>query len=164
MKKILFLLAITTLIFTSCTKEYVEPNYVEIPEETIDTSAWNSGYGNGGTLPPNGGQAVNDLIGTKWVLTKVVSAFATEFPNDTIDFVDGTHYTVNNGAVRNYQLSNIPSSTNKDLSLYYFAPFGGSHYSGQVGLYFVNDGAINNVEFEDIQNPSSTIRAWLIKI
>jgi len=163
MKKILFLLAITTLIFTSCTKEYVEPKYVEVLEEP-NTTNWNDDYGNGGTLPPNGGQPVNDLIGTRWVLTKVVSAFATEFPNDTIDFVDGTHYTLNNGAVRNYQLSIITSSTNKDISLYYFALFGGSHYSGQVGQYFVGDGEINNVEFEDIQNPSSTIRAWLIKI
>ena len=95
MKKIVFLIAVIGLALTSCTKENFEPNYVEIPEEVVDTTAWNSGYGNGGTLPTNTGTPVNDLVGTKWVLTKMVSAFATEFPNDTIDFVDGTHYTLN---------------------------------------------------------------------
>lgn len=164
MKQILFIITVAIVGLTSCTKENFEPNYVEVPEEVIDTTAWNSGYGNGGTLPPNGGTMVNDLVGTTWVLTKIVSAFATEYPNDTIYFVDNTHYTLNNGAVRNYQLSSLPSSSNFDLSLYYFAPFGGSHYSGQVGQHFIDDAEINNVEFTDIQNPSTVTRAWLEKI
>jgi len=164
MKKIVFLITILGLVFTSCKKELLEPNYIEVPEVDVDTTAWNSGYGDGGTLPNGGGTFTNDLIGTTWVLTKIVSAFATEYPNDTIYFLDNTHYTLNNGAVRNYQFSSLPSSSNFDLSLYYFAPFGGSHYSGQVGQYFIDDGEINNVEFIDIQNPSTITRAWLVKL
>lgn len=164
MKKLLFLFAIISLIFTSCKKEEFKP-MEQVPEERQNNTPWENQYGNGGTLPGGGGtNIINDLIGTKWVLTKVVSAFATEYPNDTIEFVTNTHYTLNGGAVRNYQLGTIPSSTNYDLSLYYFAPFGGSHYSGQVGSYFIQDAEINNVEFENIQNTSTTIRAWFIKI
>jgi len=164
MKNLLFLITITILVFTSCEKQLIEPNYVEVSEAEVDTTSWNSGYTNGGTLPNGGGTFTNGLIETTWVLTKIVSAFATEFPDDTIYFVDNTHYTLNNGAVRNYQLSQLPNSSNFDLSLYYFAPFGGSQYSGQVGQYFIDDAEINNVEFTDIQNPSTVTRAWFEKI
>jgi hypothetical protein len=58
----------------------------------------------------------------------------------------------------------ITGSTNKSLTLSYFYPFGGSHYSGQVGQYFVEDGFISNIEFADLQNNTSTIRAWFEKI
>ncbi len=159
--KNLILFALLSLLFISCEKEV--PPYIEVPEEVVDTTAWNEDYTNGGTIPTTTGQA-NELAGTQWVLTKVVTSFATELPNDTISFVDDTHYTLNGGAVRNYQLSNLVGSTNKDLTLYFFAPFGGSHYSGQLGMYFSEDGEINNVEFEDIYNSTMTIKAWFIKI
>jgi hypothetical protein len=93
-----------------------------------------------------------------------VSAFATEYPNDTLRFVSINQYTLNSGAVRTYQLNSLPLSTNYDLSLYFFFPFGGSHYSGEVGGMFVQDGQINNTEFIDIQSSSATIRAWFEKI
>lgn len=160
--KNLLLFTVLSLIFISCEKEL--PPYVDVPEEEVDSTLWSDDYTNGGTLPNGSGGSVNELIGTEWVLTKVVSSFASEYPNDTIKFVDNTHYTLNDGAVRNYQLSNITGSTNKDLSLYFFAPFGGSHYSGQLGMYFSEDGKINNVEFEDINNSTTTIKAWFIKI
>lgn len=38
------------------------------------------------------------------------------------------------------------------------------HYSGNVGYYFIQDGAIENVEFHNIQNTTSKIRAWFKKI
>lgn len=159
---IVVLLGVITLLLSSCEKEEFEPYYTyeEIPADTTD---WEDAYADGGVLDSVGGQT-NPLVGTRWVLTKVVTSFATEYPNDTIDFVSNTNYTLNNGAVRPYQLNSLASSTNWDLSLYYFAPFGGSQYSAQVGYYFVDDGEINNAEFEDIQNPSSTIRAWFEKI
>ena len=45
---------------------------------------------NGGTIPTGGGTQTNPLVGTEWVLTKMVSAFATEYPNDTISFQTNT--------------------------------------------------------------------------
>ena len=164
MKNLIYILLIT-IAFTSCTKEEFEGPYDQIEEVVVeDTTAWNAGYTNGGTLPTGTGSADDDLIGTVWVLTKYVSAFATEYPNDTLTFVTKTKYTMNGGAERNYQLGTIPSSTNKELSFYSFFPFGGSHYSAQVGLYFVDDGELNNIHFTDIQNSSNTIKAWFEKI
>ena len=159
MKNLILILS-TILIFTSCEKEPYG-QYHTAPEE-ISANDPNGGFIYNGTLPTN--TAVNDLIGTKWLLVKYVTAFATDFPNDTIDFVSPNTYTINSGAVRTYQLSVLPLSTNYDLSLYYFFPFGGSHYSGEVGATFIGDGEINNAEFMDIQNSSSTIRAWFTKL
>ncbi len=154
-------------LFASCNKEPITPgNYKAGTQEndTIDNS-WVNNYQNGGTIPTVGGTMQNnELFGTTWVLTKVVSAFATSYPNDTIKFVSNTNYTLNNGAVRPYQLSSSAGSTNKTLALYYFAPFGGSHYSAQVGFYFVSDGFMNNAEFTNIQNTTATTRAWFIKL
>lgn len=164
---IILLGAVTCLFLASCNKEPITPgNYKAGTQEndTIDNS-WVNSYQNGGTIPTGGGTTQNnELFGTTWVLTKVVSAFATSYPNDTIKFVSNTNYTLNNGAVRPYQLSSSAGSTNKTLALYYFAPFGGSHYSAQVGFYFVSDGFMNNAEFTNIQNTTATTRAWFIKL
>jgi len=128
-------------LFASCNKEQITPgNYKAGTLPVDDTTTWQWQYGNGGTLPNWGGNQGNDLVGTKWVLTKVMSGFATTYPNDTIAFVSNTNYTCNNNAVRPYQITAGVASTNKTLSLYYFYPFGGSHYSGEVGQFFVSDG------------------------
>ena len=161
MKKILFLV-LTSILILSCEKEEYSP-YVEIEETNQDTTHWQAQYNNGGTLT-GGGQSNTTLSGTTWVLTKYVSSFATEYPNDTIHFIDNNTYSVNNGGDRPYTLSSIPSSTNYELTLSYFFPFGGSSYSANVGYYFVDDGEINNVEFTNIQNTTSKIRAWFIKL
>lgn len=161
MKKFLFIIsaALMLVALTSCEKDEIPSPYGQEPEEVpTDTTSWTDG----GTVTI-GTDTLNDLIGTQWVLTKYVTAFAVEFPNDTLDFISNNEYTLNGGTPRAYQLSNIPLSTNKELSIYFFVPFGGSHYSGQVGQYFIDDGIISNVEFTDIQNTSMTIQAWFEK-
>jgi len=160
--KILFIVLLSVLALSSCKKEEFG-QYHQAPENTYNSPEDTTFYIYGGTLP-NAGNATNALVGTKWVLTKYVSAFATEYPNDTIEFVSIKYYTINGGAVRTYQLSSLPLSSNYDLSLYYFFPFGGSHYSGEVGNTFISDGEINNVDFINIQNSSSSIKAWFVKI
>ncbi len=164
---IMLICVLTCLLLASCSKDPITPgNYQPGTPDTTSNSNWQDQYGNGGTLPNwgNGGVQNNELVGTKWVLTKTVTAFATSFPNDTIRFVSNTEYTLNNGAVRPYQLSAGVASTNKTLSLYFFQPFGGSHYSGQVGYYFVSDGSIAQAEFHNIQNSTQTVMAWFTKI
>ena len=168
--KVLLLVLVILLIIlllTSCDKEPITPgNYQPGISETTVNNNWQSQYSDGGVLPNwgSGGTQNNELVGTKWVLTKTVTAFATSHPNDTIRFVSNTEYTLNNGATRPYQLSAGVASTNKTLSLYYFQPFGGSHYSGQVGYYFVSDGFITQAEFHNIQNTTQTVMAWFTKI
>ena len=162
MKNLLLLLVIV-LSFAACNKQEPLVPMEQVPDAQYQDSITNP-YINGGTLPTGTSNGDNQLVGTSWVLTKMVSSFATEYPNDTINFVSNTEYTLNGGAVRPYQLNSLPSSTNYDLSLYYFMSFGGSHYSGNVGFYFVDDAEINNVEFTDIQSTSTTIRAWFTKL
>lgn len=164
---ILFISLVISFLLASCDKEPITPgNYQAGTPATTNNSNWQDQYTNGGTLPNwgSGGTQNNELVGTKWVLTKTVTAFATSFPNDTIRFVSNTEYTLNNGAVRQYQLSAGVASTNKTLSLYFFQPFGGSHYSGQVGYNFVVDGVITQAEFHNIQNTTQTVMAWFTKI
>lgn len=164
MKKLIYTLAIILIVlslFTSCEKDEYEP-WVYVPE-LQDTTKWQDDYSDGGTLQ-NGTGSDNAINGTKWVLTKMVTSFATEYPNDTLEFISNTNYKINGTLVRNYQLSSIVGSTNYDLSLYYMTTFGGSHYSANVGFYFVDDGVIDNVEFHNIQNTTSKIRAWFKKI
>ena len=164
MKKIIYILApILTVLFlsTSCEKDEYEP-WVNVPEPQ-DTTKWLDDYTDGGTLV-NGTGSDNVIKGTKWVLTKMVTSFATEYPNDTLEFISNTQYKINGTLIRNYQLSSMVGSTNYDLSLYYMTTFGGSHYSANVGFYFVDDGVIDNAEFHNIQNTTSKIRAWFKKI
>jgi len=162
MKRFLMLVLLSLIIAIlamSCQKDEITSPYGQVPEEVpVDTTTWTDG----GTIT-TGNDTLNDLIGTTWVLTKYVTAFAVETPYDTIRFISNNEYTLNSGTARAYRLSNIPLSTNKELSLYFFVPFGGSHYSGQVGKYFIDDGIISNVEFTDIQNTSMTIQAWFQK-
>jgi len=162
MKHLLFILAI---VFTlaSCTKEENFGQYKEEPINTYNAPHDSTMYTQGGTLPTVGA-GTNVLVGTTWVLTKYVSAFATEYPNDTIDFTTVTNYTINGGSIRVYALSSIPASINYELSLYYFFPFGGSNYSANVSGMFVDDWTMDNVEFHNIQNTTSTIRAFFTRI
>lgn len=152
------------LVLCSCSKEPITPgNYQAGTTPVEDTTSWQWQYNEGGVLP-NWNSQENELVGTKWVLTKIVTGFATTYPNDTLKFVSSTNYILNSNAARPYNLSSSVASTNKTLTLYYFYPFGGSHYSGEVGQFFVSDGVINNSEFMNIQNTTSIVRAWFVKI
>lgn len=160
MKNLIICLSILAL--TASCKKYKGP-YQQVPDP-IDTTSWQDSYINGGVLPGGGTQTQNTLVDTKWVIFKIVSAFSTNYPNDTINFVTSNRYILNQNAERPYTYGQITGSSNKSLTLYYFYPFGGSHYSGQISPYAVEDGQMDNIEFTDLQNNTSTIRVWLKKI
>ncbi len=154
---------LTCLLLASCEK--ITPGkYTQNNPQTKDTSTFEWQFENKGTLPNWGNPTTNILVGTRWVLTKVVINFASSTPNDTIDFVTNNQYKCNNSSYRTYTLTSGVASTNKTLTLNYFYPFGGSHYSGQVGEFFVTDSIINNAEFKNIQNSTSLIKAWFKRI
>ena len=162
------ILLITNLI--SCKKYYSDedsPYYNQGDEIDTINIDWHDQYVYGGTLNND----INDingsdgpLVDTKWVLNRVTIGYASTYPNDTIEFTNNKYYIVNSGGIRLYTLSGLMGSTDKTLTLNYFFPFGGSNYSGEVGLYFVDDGIINNGEFIDTQNSNITIRAWFVKL
>ena len=156
--------ALAIFLLSSCKKDTITPGNYKAGTTTKDTTTWQWQYSNGGTLPNWSNNQVNELVGTKWLLTKIVTGFATSYPNDTIKFINSNNYVINSNAARPYQLTAGVASTNKTLTLYYFYPFGGSHYSGEVGQFFISDGLIDNCEFTNIQNTTSKCRAWLVKL
>ena len=171
MRLIIYFIALTTtlLLFTiSCKKESEMTNYTAIKTvaETKDTVNPEAEYTYGGLIPITTSTNNNNVLyKTKWVLKKYVSGFSTEYPNDTIEFINNTEYKINNsGLIRTYVLSKTTSTTNYDLQLNYFSSIGGSHYYGQVGYYFVEDGEINGIAFIDVYSQSIKIKVWMIKI
>lgn len=159
MKKVIFICLVSLLV--SCKKQKLSP-YTQVPEP-IDTTVWQDSYSYGGTLPTFG-SSNQTLIGTKWVLRKVVAGFSITYPNDTIKFISNSSYVLNQNGQRPYTLSQITGSTNKSLTLYFFLPFGGSNYSGQVGQYFISDGYMNNTQFIDLQNNTYNVISFFEKI
>lgn len=159
MKKVIFIGLISLLV--SCKKQKLSP-YTQVPEP-VDTTVWQDSYSYGGVLPNLGGSS-QTLVGTKWVLRKVVAGFSITYPNDTIKFISNSSYVLNQNGQRPYTISGITGSTNKSLTLYFFLPFGGSNYSGQVGQYFISDGFMNNTQFIDLQNNTYNIIAFFEKI
>jgi hypothetical protein len=149
------------LIVTSCYKP--TGPYTQIPED-VDTTKWQDEYIDGGLITYGGPEPNNILVGTTWVITKVVSGLSTNSPNDTLRFISDNRYTLNQNAQRLYTYSQITGSTNKSITLYYFYPFGGSNYSSQISPYAVQDGELNNIEFTDLQNNTKIIKVWLKKI
>lgn len=165
----IFTCVIGVLLLLSSCKKYdpIEdsPYYNQGKEVDTTNSDWHDLYENGGTLYNNINSGTSPLINTKWILTQYRVGFGPiQYPNDTLEFTSINTYTINGGGAHKYTLSSLPTSTNYELTLYYFWPFNGSHYSGQVGYYFVDDGEINNCIFTDLQNSDITIQAFFVRI
>ena len=126
MRLIIYFIVLTTtmlLLTISCKKESEMTNYtaVKTVAETKDTINPESEYVYGGIIPITTESTNNKLFKTKWILKKYVSGFSTEYPNDTIEFINNTEYKINNsGLIRTYVLSKTTSTTNYDLQLNYF--------------------------------------------
>lgn len=168
MKKLvqIFTLVISLgVMFTSCKKEPITPgNYPPNQASQSSTSNWQNQYTNGGVIN-TGTNPTNELVGTTWVLVEFKQlGYSTYYPKDTIRFIDNTHYTIQNGTQKTYSLSSGVASTNKTLTFNFFYPFGGSHYSGEVGGTFVSDGIIVSAKFKNIQNTTPDILATFKKI
>ena len=154
------------ILFTSCGKwKYDSPYSEGNPIVNNDTSDWHDNYADLGVLDNPVAGYDNVLVGTKWVLTQYRVGFGPiQQPYDTLYFLTNTTYNINNGGGRGYTLATLPLSTNKQLTLHYFFPFGGSHYSAQVGSMFVEDWVIYNASFIDLQNSSTEIQAYFTRI
>jgi len=107
--------------------------------------------------------SVNDIIGTKWVVTKFYDGFANNYPNDTLDFISGINYTINNGTPYNYTITSIFGNNMSELTLYNFYTIGGD-FSGVVPNSFVTNGEINSALFTDIFNTNNDKLVWMVRI
>lgn len=104
-----------------------------------------------------------NLTGTTWVVTKFYDGFSNNYPNDTLRFINNGQYTINNGSVLNYTLSNVFGNNMSELTLYSFFTMGGD-YSGFVPDGFVSDGQINSASFTDIFNTNNDKIVWMTRI
>lgn len=112
----------------------------------------------GGSIP-----LTPPLIGTKWIVTHVLSGLSNTYPNDTLNFINNTQYTINSSAARSFNLSGIISSNMKSLSLYSFTTLGGD-WSGEVQGTFINDSIINNATFKDLFHVSPNVKVWMKRL
>ena len=104
------------------------------------------------------------LNGTQWVVSRYNNGLSGNvYPNDTLDFISNTQYTINGGSVRNYSLTNVIGNNNKSLSLYSFTTLGGD-YSGQVIGTFIDDWIINNTQMTDMFNVNNTVTVWIDRL
>jgi len=108
------------------------------------------------------------LVGTKWVITKYQNAVGGTlftFPNDTLDFISTTQYTINSSTPRNYNITNVIGSSMKSLSLYSLTTLGGD-WSGQVQGTFMTDGVgvIEVGTFSDMFGVSADKTVWMNRI
>jgi hypothetical protein len=122
----------------------------------------NYGYVYGGVWnSPNSSTA--SLAGTTWVVTRYDQGMTPYYPNDTLDFISNSFYTINGSGTRTYSLSNVVGNNNKSLSLYSFSTVGGD-YSGEVIGTFIDDGVVNNSQFVDMFDVNNTVTVWMTRI
>jgi hypothetical protein len=104
------------------------------------------------------------IRGTKWVLSRYNNGLSGNvYPNDTLEFVTDTKYTINGGSEKVYVVSNVIGNNNKSLSLYSLTTLGGD-YSGQIIGSYLDDGFINNAQFVDMFNVNNTVTIWMNRI
>jgi hypothetical protein len=106
-------------------------------------------YSYGGILYSQIGVETSKLTGTTWVVTKYIQNLQTIYTNDTLDFVTDNTYTINGSQERTYLLSEQVISNMRTLSLYQFTTLGGD-WEGRIQPTFLQDGEINNADFNDL--------------
>lgn len=111
----------------------------------------------------NNNTSVNEIVGTKWVVTKYYDGFSNNYPNDTLHFVSNNQYTINGGTTTNYTLTSIFGNNMSEMTLYGFYTIGGD-FSGMVPNNFVTNGQINSALFTDIFNTNNDKLVWMDRI
>jgi len=110
------------------------------------------------------------MAGTRWVVTKFRIGFSIVEPNDTLDFISNTKYTISFGngfsspTERNYNLAGVIGNPNKSLTLYQFATVGTGNYSGQIGSTSITDGMINEALFNETFNTGGDVYITMVKL
>ena len=104
------------------------------------------------------------IIGTKWIVTRYNNLLSGNvYPNDTLEFITNSKYTINGSSQKIYSISNVIGNNNKSLTLYSFSTLGGD-YSGQIIGSYLDDGFISNSQFVDIFNVNNTVTIWMERI
>ena len=161
---LLGVLLVTLLFFiASCQKETPKP----IVKTTKGSTIYVDPYTNGGVLPDwtSGNVVKNELVGTTWVLTKIMNGFGTTIMHDTLHFVTNNKYYVNSDTTNSasytlYSAQNTMSLTFKPLIPVNHIMCG----TNDLGVGFANGPQIIGVQFKDPYNTSNTFKAWFTKL
>ena len=108
-------------------------------------------------------ESVTDFEGTTWIITRYDEGMTPYYPNDTLTFLNKVAYTINGGGGHTYSLSNITGNNMHNLTLYDCSTLGGN-YSGQLSVYFIDAGEINNMTMNGIFGTSGSVQVWLEKL
>jgi hypothetical protein len=160
-----FLTILAIFVTTSCKKEITPGNYT-LGEQTQDTTTWQWQYTYNGVLPNWGsGSTTNELVGTKWVITRYNIGANTIYPNDTLHFFNNINYSINGVTTpyRTYLIYSLVGSPYKSLTLNDCSTLNGS-FSGDVLPSFIFDNEINGVEFTNNFNSNSIVTVWLVRV
>jgi len=159
---VIFFIIVILLLF-SCEKEPI----TQTPTVEVETTNWQDQYSSGGTVPDwtNSTNNNNELVGTNWVLTKILTGFGSTTMSDTLHFITNTQYYINSDSTNIALYSLYTSQNNVTLT---FKPFIPMNYiqcsTNQLGVGFSNGQAIIVVDFVNLYNTVSTFRAWFTKI
>jgi len=150
------------LLFASCKKNNPQPTTVE----PVTTQPWENQYPNNGTLPTwTTSTSSDDLVGTTWVLTKIINGFGTTYMSDTLHFVTSTKYYVGSDTTQSALYSLYASQNNMVLTFKPLIPVNYIHCStDQLGVGFANGTQIIGVDFVNSYNTSTNFKAWFTKI
>lgn len=107
----------------------------------------------------------DNLSQTEWIITRYDNTLTnlSEFPNDTIYFVDSEKYQINGGNDQEYSLSKEQdnSSSERTLNLQDCSTFGGDYWSW-FDLSLISVGELNNVLFNGYND--NDIIVWMTRI
>ena len=107
---------------------------------------------------------INDLVGTKWLISRIYNGYPYTTTDYTLTFLTGTTYQIDSLEPRTYTFSDIVGVSDKSLTFNFFTPLGGSNYSGQVGAFFIEDGMVNGNKFYRYYDQSTVFKIWMEKI
>jgi hypothetical protein len=151
-------------LFVSCKKETSVPTTVAT---TPTTPKWQDEYPNNGILPDwtISTNNKNELVGTKWVLTKIINGFGTTIMYDTLNFVSNTKYYVGSDTSNSALYTLYSSQNNMTLT---FKPLISVNYlhcsTDQLGVGFGSGNQIIGVEFVNLYDSNTKFKAWFTKI
>ncbi len=167
--RILFaiLTIILLLLLTGCTKEVITPGNYYPKAELIDSSKWQDDYVNGGVIPTFGNNNIqsNELVGTTWVLTKILTNYGVTLLSDTLHFLSNGRYYVNSDSltIAHYSLYQVQNYMTLE-----FKPLIPMNYmfckTSNLGVGFANGQQIISVYFTNYYNTRPFFFAWFTKI
>jgi len=157
------ILTVVLLMFLcSCKKETPKP----VAKPTTDTTTVIDPYVNAGVLPDwTTGTQTNKLVGTNWVLTKVINGFGTTVMHDTLHFVTYNKYYVGSDTTNSANYTLYSAQNTMTLTFEPLIPVNHIYCStNQLGPGFESGPQIIGVEFKDPYNTGNTFKAWFTKI